>query len=80
MKDGISLKWKAKDLFFKYKITLNNTLIKWLLKNTQAQSPVHTETFSCVFVLFEVMSWLFSIPSRTINNTKTQGNVSVQAF
>ena len=38
---------------------------------------VHTETFSCVFVLFQVMSWLFSIPLRTLNNTKTQGNVSV---
>ena len=23
------------------------------------------------------MSWLFSIPLRTVNNTKTQGNVSV---
>ena len=39
--------------------------------------PVHTETFSCVFVLFQVMSWLFSIPLRTVNNTKTQENVSV---
>ena len=38
---------------------------------------VHTETFSCVFVLFQVMSWLFSIPLRTVNNTKTQENVSV---
>ena len=37
---------------------------------------VHTETFSCVFVLFQVMSWLFSIPLRTVNNTKTQENVS----
>ena len=34
-------------------------------------------TFSCVFVLFQVMSWLFSIPLRTVNNTKTQENVSV---
>ena len=33
--------------------------------------------FSCVFVLFQVMSWLFSIPLRTANNTKTQENVSV---
>ena len=38
---------------------------------------VHTETFSGVFVLFQVMSWLFSIPLRTVNNTKTQENVSV---
>ena len=38
--------------------------------------PVHTETFSCFFVLFRVTSWLFSIPLRTVNNTKTQGNVS----
>ena len=35
------------------------------------------ETFSSVFVLFQVMSWLFSIPLRTVNNTKTQGKVSV---
>ena len=34
-------------------------------------------TFSCFFVLFQVMSWLFSIPLRTVNNTKTQGDVSV---
>ena len=34
--------------------------------------PVHTVTFSCVFVLFHVMSWLFSIPLRTVNNTKTK--------
>ena len=34
--------------------------------------PVHTETFSFVFVLFQVMSWLFSIPLRTVNNTRTQ--------
>ena len=33
--------------------------------------------FSCVFVLFEVMNWLFWIPLRTVNNTKTQENVSV---
>ena len=32
---------------------------------------IHTETFSCVFVLFQVISWLFSIPLRTVNNTKT---------
>ena len=38
--------------------------------------PVHTETFSCVFVLFQVMSWLFTIPLRTVENTKTQENVS----
>ena len=38
---------------------------------------VHTETFSCVFVLFQVMSWLFSIRLRTVNNTKTQENISV---
>ena len=43
----------------------------------QAIGPVHTETFSCVFVLFQVMSWLFSIPLRTVNNTKTQENISV---
>ena len=41
------------------------------------EAPVHTETFSCVFVLFQVMSWLFSIPLRTVNNTKTHENVSV---
>ena len=40
-------------------------------------APLHTETFSCVFVLFQVMSWLFSIPLRTVNSTKTQENVSV---
>ena len=39
--------------------------------------PVHAETFSCVFVLFQVMSWLFSIPLKTVNNTKTQKNVFV---
>ena len=39
--------------------------------------PVHTETFSFVFVLFQVMSWLFSIPLRTVNNTKTQESGSV---
>ena len=38
---------------------------------------LHTEMFSCVFVLFQVMSWLFSIPLRTVNNTKTQENISV---
>ena len=38
----------------------------------------HTHvTFSCVFVLFQVMSWLFSIPLRTVNNTKMQENVSL---
>ena len=42
-----------------------------------ALGPVHTETFSCVFVLFQVMGWLFSIPLRTVNKTKTQENVSV---
>ena len=30
-----------------------------------------------LFVLFQVTSWLFSIPLRTINNTKTHENVSV---
>ena len=35
------------------------------------------EKFSCVFVLFQVMSRLFSIPLITVNNTKTQENVSV---
>ena len=35
------------------------------------------ETFSCVFVMFQVMRWLFSIPLRTVNNTKAQENVSV---
>ena len=34
-----------------------------------ALGPVHTETFSCGFVLFQVMSWFFSIPLRTVNNT-----------
>ena len=34
------------------------------------------ETFPCIFVLFQVMSWLFSIPLRTVNNTETQENVS----
>ena len=33
--------------------------------------------FSCVFVLFQVMSLLFSIPLRTVNNTKTQENFSL---
>ena len=42
-----------------------------------AYGLVHTETFSCVFVLFQAMSWLFSIPLRTVNNPKTQENVSV---
>ena len=37
----------------------------------------NTRTLSCVFVLFQVMSWLFSISLRTVNNTKTQENVSV---
>ena len=41
------------------------------------QSHVHMETFSCVFELFQVMRWLFLIPLRTVNNTKTQENVSV---
>ena len=31
----------------------------------------------CVFVLFQVKSWLFSIPLRTVSNTKTQENLSV---
>ena len=39
--------------------------------------PVHTETFSCVFLMFQVMCWLLLIPLRTVNNTKTQENVSV---
>ena len=30
---------------------------------------VHTETFSCVLVLFQVMCWLLLIPLRTVNNT-----------
>ena len=35
--------------------------------------PVHMETFPSVFVLFQVMSWLFSIPLRTVNNHKNAG-------
>ena len=42
------------------------------------QAWLNTEKFSCVFVLFLVMSGLFSIPLRTVNNTKTQENVSVR--
>ena len=49
----------------------------WKQVLTDLRPPIHTETFSCVFVLFQVMSWLFSIPLRTVNNTKTQENVSV---
>ena len=65
------------------KVIMNNSR-RWKKRNPCLMSvfiydkgPVHTETFSCVFVLFQVMSWLFSIPLRTVNNTKTQGNVSV---
>ena len=45
--------------------------------NDVIESKVHTETFSFVFVLFQVMSWLFSITLRTVNNSKTKENVFV---
>ena len=35
--------------------------------------PVHTETFPCVFVLFQVMSWLFSIPLENSKQYKNAG-------
>ena len=52
-------------------------VLKWILMNTthfSLSGPVNTEKFSCVFVLFQVMSWLFWI---TFENTKTQENVSM---
>ena len=39
--------------------------------------PVHTETFSCVFVLFTVLKGIENNQLITWNNTKTQENVSV---
>ena len=38
---------------------------------------VHTETFSCVFVLFTVLKGIENNQLITWNNTKTQENVSV---
>ena len=61
--------------YMKYKTSYGVFLARCLVE--RYFGPVHTETFSCVFVLFQVMSWLFSIPLRTVNNTKTQENVSV---
>ena len=40
-------------------------------------APVHTETFSCVFVLFTVLKGIENNQLITWNNTKTQENVSV---
>ena len=39
--------------------------------------PVHTETFSCIFVLFTVLKGIENNQLITLNNTKTQENVSV---
>ena len=50
------------------------------LKRTQRSrhsGPVHTETFSCVFVLFTVLKGIENNQPITWNNTKTQKNVSV---
>ena len=38
---------------------------------------VHTETFSCVFVLFDVLKGIENNQLITSNNTKTQENISV---
>ena len=90
---GVLMSEKLKLLHYIYIISLyyikslTLSLPKALLSQVKSSSvtqskitklrSVHTETFSCVFVLFQVMSWLFLIPLRTINNTKTQENVSV---
>ena len=39
--------------------------------------PIHTETFSCVFLLFTVLKGIENNQLITLNNTKTQENVSV---
>ena len=45
--------------------------------NMQFYGPVHTETFSCIFVLFTVLKGIENTELITWNNTKTQENVSV---
>ena len=54
-------------------------VLKWILTNTthfSLSGPVHTETFSCVFVLFQVMSWLFSITLENSKQYKNAGKLS----
>ena len=48
-------------------------VLKTIFNVTRNVSPVDLR----FCILFQVMSWLFSIPLRTVNNTKTQENVSV---
>ena len=45
--------------------------------NRDAFGPVHTETFSCVFVLFTVLKEIENNQLITWNNTKTQDKVLV---
>ena len=48
-----------------------------LNSESQELGPVHTETFSCVFVLFTVLKGIENNQLITWNNTKTQENISV---
>ena len=56
----------------------NNCMGLWLPAKGELFRPrTHGNVFLRFCILFQVMSWLFSIPLRTVNNTKTQENVSV---
>ena len=61
-------------------LIIHKQIIQWRDQNNYVHGVidlVHTETFSCVFVLFTVLKGIENNQLITWNNTKTQENVSV---